>query len=202
MRRAHAALLLALALAPRCPADHPPPCPADHPPPLVEKKGCVSQILLVPHEKAVVLPNWKLRDVEVDRHPSLKLEFVEQKQIIIENKLQECEVEQPVTVTESKAITVVDPCGKCRTEYVPCEVVKIVKVKVYKVVPVPREVVISVPVLKPGPDVVVSKVHLDKLTTPGIETRFTAVPTYNEVKTLVPAPVIPKCPAPPAPCHE
>lgn len=194
---AHATLFLALGGAPGCPADCAPP------PPPIEKKACISQILLVPHEKAVVLPDWKLRDVEVGRKPTLALDFVEVKQWVKEMKLEEREVEQQVVVTESKPVTVTDPCGKCRTEYVPCEVVKTVKVKVYDVVPVPREVVVRVPVLKPGPDAIVSKVHLDKTTTPGIETRFTAVPTNNELKVVVPAPVLPPlCPDPKAACHE
>jgi hypothetical protein len=172
-----------------------PPLPAEPPP--VEKKYCHTDVLLVPKEKATTVPDWKLREVEVDRiKVGPVLDFVEEKRFVTEMTLKSHEVDQLVTVTESRPVTVTEPCtGKCRTEYKPFDVVKTVKVKVYDVVPVQREVVIRVPVLKAGPEAVIKRMQLDKTTAPAVERRYDAVttPTVNTVK--VPAPlVVPPCP--------
>ena len=71
-------------------APHDADCPC--PPPLRERVACLTQGLLVPKEKAITVPAWKLRDVEVGRLPDLKLDFVEQKHIVTETKLEEREV--------------------------------------------------------------------------------------------------------------
>jgi hypothetical protein len=167
-------------------------------PPVVEKTVPLTQILLVPRERAICIPDWKLRDVELGRKPAGPvLDFREEKQIVTELKLQEREEEQQVTCMESKPVTVTEPCGKCRTEYHPCPVVKTVKVKVYCTVPVQREVVVRVPVLKPGGELVVKGLALDKTTVPAIERRFEAAITPNELKVLIPVPSClpePHCP--------
>jgi hypothetical protein len=98
---------------------------------------------------------------------------------------------------EGKPVTVTDPCGKCRTEIQMCPVVKTVKVKCYHTEPVQRTVIVRVPVLKPGGELIVKGVALDKTTIPAIERRFEAVTTQNELKVLVPVcpvPVPPSCP--------
>jgi hypothetical protein len=172
-----------------------PPLPAE--PPCVEKKYCHTDVLLVPKEKATTVPDWKLREVEVGRViTGPALDFVEEKRCVTEMTLKPREVEQVVTVTESRPVTVTDPCtGKCRTEYKPFDVVKTVKVQVYDVVPVQREVVIRVPVLKPGPEAVHRRLQLDKTTAPAVERRFEAVTTPSVNKVMVPAPVVvPPCP--------
>jgi hypothetical protein len=157
-----------------------------------EKTIPYGQVLLVPQERATTLPQWTLREVEVGRGPGGPvLSFHEERRTVTELELRPREVEQQVVCTESKPETVTDPCtGRCHTVYRPCEVVKTVKVKAYDTVPVQREVIVRVPVLKPGPDVVVKKLVLDKATVPAVETTFKAVHVPNEIKVLVPG-----CPA-------
>ena len=169
--------------------------------PTFAKTYCATDVLLVPKEKATTVPDWKLREIEVDRRiTGPELDFVEEKRCVTEMTLRPREVEQAVTVIESRPVTVTDPCtGKCRTEYQPCEVVRMVKVKVYDVVPTQREVIIRVPVLKPGPEAVVKKMQLDKTTAPAIERRYDAVVTPSTSKVVVPVPhVVP----PKRGCHE
>src|SRR5262245_12526621 len=134
--------ILILLLASHATAEgHPPAVPA--PPPVCEKSLTQRQILLVPREEAITLPKLTLREVEVGRLPGLALDFLEQKQTVTELQLKECEVEQQVVCIEMKEVKTTDPCtGKCHTDYVPCEVLRTVKVKVYTPVPVCRDVVV------------------------------------------------------------
>jgi hypothetical protein len=155
--------------------------------------------LLVPQEEAVVLPWLGLREVEVDVKPGLMLDFYEEKQKITELVLKECEVEQQVVCKEMKAVTCKDPeTGKCRIDYEPCEVVKTVKVKVYRTEPVCREVVVRVPVVVPGPPLSVRKVVLDELSRPAIKTTFSLAEMENTIHVPVappPPPGPPLCPS-------
>ncbi len=162
----------------------------------MEKSIPLTQVLLVPHERATTLPDWKLREVELGRECAPVLDFREERQWVTELTIKEREVEEQVCCTESKPVIVKDPCtGQCRTEYQCFPVVKIVKVKVYDTVPVQREVIVRIPFLKPEERVVKGLV-LDQLTVPAIETTLSAVTTHNEVKVFVP---IPECILPPAP---
>ena len=63
-------------------------------------------------------------------------------------------------------------------------------IEVYDVVPVQREVVIRIPKLKPGPEVVLKAMQLDKTTAPAIERRFDAVTTPNVNTVVLPKPVV------------
>jgi hypothetical protein len=165
--------------------------PAAHcAPPVIEKSIPHTQVLLVPRERATTLPDWKLRAVEVCRIPEGPvLDFREEKQIVTELRLQARQVEEQVVCNESKPVTVIDPCtGKCRTEHRLCPVVKTVKVTVYETVPIKREVVVRIPILKPGGEVAVKKLVLDPTDTPAVERRFHAVTTHNELKVVVPVP--------------
>ncbi|MFO0879412.1 MAG: hypothetical protein U0840_18855 [Gemmataceae bacterium] len=170
----------------------PPACP----PPTFDKKYCHTDILLVPKQHATTAPDWKLRDIEVGRiRVGPVLDFVEEKRCVTEMTLKQREVDQVVKVIESRPVTVTEPCGKCRTEYQPYEATKVVKIQVAEVVPVQREVIIRVPVLKPGPEAIVKKIQLDKTTVPAIEHRFDAVQTPSQLSVKVPVPlVIPPCP--------
>jgi hypothetical protein len=149
-----------------------------------------TQVLLVPHEHATTLPDWKLRPVETGRLPEGPvLDFREEKQVVTELRLQPRQVEEQVVCNESKPVTVTDPCtGCCHTEYRTCPVVKTVKVTVYDTVPVQREVLVRVPVLKPGGEVVVKQLTLVPEAVPAVERRFHAVTTHNELKVVVPVP--------------
>src|SRR5262249_159668 len=142
---------------------------------------------------ATTLPDWKLREVEVGRMPGGPvLDFCEQKQTVTELRLDEQEITQEVVINESKPVTVIDPCTGCtRTEYQMCPVVKIVKVKVYNPVPVCKQVIVRVPVLKPGPEQIVRKLVVHETTIPAIARTLEAVTTQNEVHVAVPAPVCP-----------
>jgi hypothetical protein len=172
----------------------------DCPVPFVEKAMPYTQVLLVPRECATTVPDWKLREVEAGRGPSGPvLEFEDQRQVVTEMRLESHEVEQQVVCTESRPVTVTDPCtGHCRTTYEPCEVVKTVKVRVYETVPVQREVVVKVPVLRHGPEVVVRRLTLDLATAPAVLRRYEAVTTPNEVKFAVPVQKVPVPPCTPA----
>ncbi len=185
------AILALFFLAPLLPAD--PPCTS----PSIEKPYCVANVLLVPKEKATTVPDWKLREIEINRVPTgPALEFVEEKRYVTELTLQAREVEQQVVVIDSRPVTVTCPkTGKCYTEYQPYEGVKTVKVKVQEVVPVQREIVLRVPVLKPGPEAVVKRLQLDKTTAPAIEHRFDGLATSDKGIYSVPLPVVlPPCP--------
>jgi hypothetical protein len=189
-------LLLALLLAAHCAAGEPePPCA----PPVIIQNVPTRQVLLVPHEEATTLPKLTLREVEVGRaQAGFVLDFVEKKCTVTEIQLKECEVEQKVVSIEHKPVTVTDPVtGKCCTVYQSCPVEKTIKVKVSKPVPVPREVVIRVPVLKPGPELVVKKLVLDTTTEAAVKTTFSAIDTVTNIPIVVP---VPPPPPPPPPC--
>jgi hypothetical protein len=176
---------------------HPPVWVADAPP-VVEKSIPTTQVLLVPHEQATTAPDWKLREVELGRHQGGPvLDFEEQKQVVTEMKLQEREVEQQVVCMEQRPVTVTDPhTGKCHTEQTVCPVVRTVKVKVYEVVPVQREVAVRIGVLKPGGQEVIKGLVLDRTTLPAVERTYQAVTTHNELRVVVPLP------PPPPPCLD
>jgi hypothetical protein len=159
------------------------------------------QVLLVPHEEATTIPRPTLREVEVGRAPGGPvLEFVEKKTIVMEVRIQECEVLEKVVVEEKKPVIVTDPVtGKCSTVFESCPVEKIIKVKVAKPVTVPKEVVVRVPVLKPGPDLVVTKMVLDVPIVAAVKTTFSVADTVNDIPVVVPPPP-PPLPPPPAPC--
>jgi hypothetical protein len=161
----------------------------------IEKTVSHTDVLLVPHEHATTLPAWKLRDVEVGRlHAGPVLEFKEEKQCVTVMELRERDVVKQVTVMESRPIQVTCPTtGACHTEYQMCPVVKTVKQKVAEVVPVQRQVVVRVPVLKPGGEVIVKQVVVDQLTVPAIKRTFDGVPTHNEL-------TVPVQPCPPLGC--
>jgi hypothetical protein len=157
-----------------------------------------TQVLLVPHERATTLPAWTLKPVEVGRLPAGPvLDFHEERQWVTELSVRPRQVEEQVVCNESHPVTVTDPCtGHCHTEYRTCPVVKTVKVTVYDTVPVRREVVVRVPTLRPGGELLVKKLVLLPDTVPAVERTFEAVTTHNELTVVVP---VPPCPPPP-PC--
>jgi hypothetical protein len=104
---------------------------------------------------------------------------------------------------ESRPFTETDPCtGRCQTVYKPCPVLETVKVTVSDRVPVQRQVVVKVPVLRPGKELVVRKLVLDQATEPAVKQTYRAVTTPNKIKTLLPVPHVVPAPNPcPPPCH-
>jgi hypothetical protein len=175
-------------------APHPSPAPC--PAPVLEKTISLPRTTLVEQQEATTLPKWVLRDVVVGcGQEGPALDFREERHLVTEMTLKPRQVEQQVTCMESKPVTTTDCQGHCHTEYHPCPVVKAVKVTVYDTVPVQREVVVRVPVLKPGRELVVKKLALDCATEPAIRKTFTAVTVPNEIRVVVPISPIP-CPAP------
>jgi hypothetical protein len=182
------------------PAPAKPPAPpalpplADCAPPLVHETLPLPQLLLVPHREATTIPTLTLREVEIGRTREMEIGFREEKQVVTEIQVRPRQEDRLMNYMDMKPVTVTDCTGHCHTEYHPCPAVKTVKVTVYDTVPVQREVVIKVPVLKPGRELVVKKMVVFPTATAGIKETFEAVTVPNEVNVLVPA-----CPHPPLP---
>jgi hypothetical protein len=155
-------------------------------------------VLLVPHDHATTIPDWKLRETEVGRIPGGPvLDFREERQCVTELEVKEQEVEQQVVCHESKPVTVTCPLtGQTRTEYEMCPVVRTVKVKVYQTLPVQRQVIVRVPCLKQGPDLLVKKLVLHEATVPAIARTYQVVTTPNEVAVPACPPLPPTCALP------
>jgi hypothetical protein len=178
----------------------PPPPPDLLPPPCgptVDKCLKVPQALIVEDQNAVAIPKLQLRDVELGRgRYCVELDFRQEKQTITVMELKPRIEKQSVCVTKLVPQTVLDECGKPCTKM--CEIpdVQVVDVTKYDVVPVQREVVVTVPVLKPGREFQVIGLALDHYTAAGIETRLHLEEHSNEVHVAVPACPVPDCPTP------
>jgi hypothetical protein len=173
---------------------HPEPCAV----PVIEKTICLPRSTLIEQQEATTLPKLTLREVEAGRALECPaLDFREERHTVTEITLKPREVEQQVTCVESKPVTVTDPCtGHCHTEYHQCPVVRTVKVTVYEKVPVQREVLVRVPVLKPGRELVIKQLVLDCTTQPAIAKSYQVETVPNEIHMVVPACQAP-CPPPP-----
>jgi hypothetical protein len=157
----------------------------------------VPQALIVEDQNAVAIPKMALRDVEIGRDRyCYALDFREEKQMITVMELKPRIEEQTVCVTKLVPQTVLDECGKPCTKM--CEIpdVQVVKVTKYDVVPVQREVIVTVPVLKPGREYQVIGLALDHWTAAGIETRLHLEENTDEVHVSIPTCPIPEKPAP------
>jgi hypothetical protein len=164
---------------------------------MFEKSVCVPRITLVPEERAIVVPRLRLNEVEVGRDRlGVVLDFQEEKRCITEMVLKPRVEEQQVCTTK----LVEETCLDCHGH--PHKVIKqvpetvTVKVTKYDVVPEERQVIVRVPVLKPGPEVRIKKLELHEYSEAAIERRYHAVYTPNEVQVQVPVPVYP------APCAD
>ena len=210
-----ACLAAGLMSAPAVWADEP-PVPKEKPgepiaapkekPPVVEplplftgSAGCAGTISLPKYylqevQSATTLPHMFLRDEIVGTQPGGPvLDFVEQRQFITVVEMKSHEVEQEVACTKCEPVATVDSCGKPCTTYQQVPVVRKVKITVFEPVSVQKEVIVRVPVLKCGPDLLVKRVILCEETIPAIETRFNLITIPNEVS--VPAPIAAPCPA-------
>lgn len=182
--------------------DLPPPAmlPPPGAPPLAPP-GCaacgrtlsVPRITLFEEQKAIAVPKLNLREVVVGSACGLDVEYRQSLQTVGEWALQPREVVQLVPCTTLMPVTVTDPCtGQCRTEYKACPIVREVKIVVMDKVLVPRTVAVSVPCLKPGPPLQVSKLVVDTTMEPAICSRFQVLTVPN----VVPVPACPPCPIP------
>jgi hypothetical protein len=172
-----------------------PGCPAGAP---CLRTISLPRLTLLEEQKAIPVPNLRLREAVVGEACGLKVEYQEAKQVVTEWKLQPREVIQQVPCTTMVPVTVTDPCtGKCRTDYKECPTVREVKITVFEQVPVERTVVVGVPCVKPGQPLLVQKLVLDSTIEPAIASRFQLLTMPNEVP--VPVCPAPACPVPPLP---
>jgi hypothetical protein len=141
------------------------------------------------------MPVLTLRDVVCGRAHGLEVEFKEEKRVITEWVAKPRQVEQEVLCTTMVPYTVTDPCtGQCHTDYKSCPVVRKVTITVNDVVPQETEVIVRVPVIKPGPELEVRRLALDTTLEAAIETRLRLYTMPNEIHYVVPAcPPVPPC---------
>jgi hypothetical protein len=178
----------------------PPPTPAPPPPPcgpVIDKTITRHQVLLVEDQNAITVPRLRLREVEIGRdRRCVELDFREEKRTITEMQLKPRVEEQQVCVTKLVEETVLDDCGKPCKRMREVPEIQTVKVTKYDVVPVQREVIVRVPVLKPGAELRVKGLTLDHYTEAAIEKRWHAEYNSNDIQVAIP---IYQPPAP-APC--
>jgi hypothetical protein len=151
------------------------------------------------HEAATTIPRLAVREYEVcrERQPGLELDWHEEKFTCTEIRFDKREVEQEVVCLEVQPETTVDPCtGKPCTVYKQVPVVKKVKVAVFEPVPQQKEYIVRYPLIKPtDKEVLVKKLAVDCISTPGIEKMLSVIPVPCEAKVVVPVP-------PPLPCLD
>ncbi len=177
----------------------PNPAPAALPPPCAgggqtEKTICLPKVLLVEEQQAITVPVMRLREQAVGRDVIHKMEvtYVEEKHTITEMKTVPRIVEQQVCVTKMVPQASVDCTGKPCTIYTKVPEVKTVKITVFDVVPVQREVIVRMPCLKPvDVEVEVRKLVVDETEEAAILKRWNLNITPNEIKVMLPA-----CPLP------
>jgi hypothetical protein len=175
---------------------------ADHPAatdygPSCERTVNITKVHLVPEQHATTLPVLKLREVATTVPTmDLKIDFREEKRIVLVTTLKPREEERVVTSTTMVPETHIDPCTHCQTiTYKPVCLSKVVKVTVMDSVQEPREVIVKVPVLTPVESaVVVKQLTVDVTTVPAIATTYKAHIIPSTV--TVPAPPQPILPPP------
>ncbi len=162
------------------------------------------------------MPSFVLQEIQaattlprIDLHDELVgtqcggpvLDYVEQRQTITVLELVPHPAEQEVVCTKAVPTTTVDECGKCCTVYEQVPDVKKVIITVFEPKNVEKEVIVRVPVLKPGPDMLVRRLRMDAYTIPAIESRFNLLTVPNELAVpeaplFSPPCAAPACPAP------
>jgi hypothetical protein len=126
----------------------------------------------------------------------MELTFKEEKHTITEMKAVPRTVEQQVCTSKMVPETTTDPVtGKPCTVWTKVPEIKTVKVTVYDVVPVTKEVIVKLPCIKEKPQQVeIRNLVVDETEEAAICKRYNLVVTPNEIKVMVPA-----CPLPPLP---
>jgi hypothetical protein len=208
-----ACLTAGLLLAPAVRAEEPvgppkdlPPATSEAPPPLEAPVGCeAGRTISLPSytlqevQSATTLPRMKLRDEIVGvQCGGPVLDYIEQRQTITVIELTPRQTTQQVTCMTSEPVTTVDECGKCCTVYQQVPSVKDVTITVFEPKSVQKDVIVRVPVLKPGKDLQVRRLVLDQYTIPAVESRFNLLTVPNEV-AVPEAPVCPTTCAPACP---
>jgi hypothetical protein len=127
------------------------------------------------------------------------IDYVEQRQTVSAVEMKPHTVEQEVTCMTSQPVTTADSCGKPCTTYQQVPVVKKVTITVFEPVTVQKEVIVRVPVLKPGKDLIVRRLVADEVTIPAVESRFNLITIPNEVAVPTPPPYVPHCETPACP---
>jgi hypothetical protein len=191
--------------------ENPPPTPVPPAPVAVEpaaecgpacappaKTLSLPGLALSQESHAITVPVLTLREETIGVVSGMAFEYPRDKRVKQMVTIME-PIKQKITkdfvVTEMVPVTVTDDCGKCHTEYQPCQTVKQIQEEVVvgmacKEVPVE----VDVPVLKPAQLFQVKRLVLDVSTQAAVENRLQLHTIPNEV-AVPPAP----CPALPPP---
>jgi hypothetical protein len=154
---------------------------------------CQPRYSLMEVQSATTLPRFNIREETIGTERGLAVDYVEERRTVTELVMKPHEVEQQVTCMTAQPCTVTDPCtGECHTEYHQVPVCKTVKITVFEAVPTPREVVVRVPYLKPGPEFVHKRLAVDAVTIPAIEKRLQLLTVPNEIAVPAPPPRRPR----------
>jgi hypothetical protein len=189
--------------------DKAPPPPTEAPPcgPTLEKTIHGVNVFLQEVQKAITVPNLTLRDVVSPpcKRPSIKLDWREEKHPVTEIVMKPHEVEQEVVCTKTEKVTTIDPCtGKPCTVFKEVPYVKKVKITEFEAVPVQRQIVVRIPVLKPVEEEIrIKTLAVDHTREAAIRKELRAITIPWEVHVQVPVGLpplpLPPCPPPCAP---
>jgi hypothetical protein len=186
------------------PQSVPAPTALPLPPPDTGAPGCpscgptitVPRLAVIEEQEAITIPRLNVREEVVGHAFGPEVDYRDEKRTVTEWVMKPREVTQDFMDVTMMPHTVTDPCtGQCRTEYTPCPTPRQIKTTVYDMVPVPREVVIRVPVFKPGVPLEVRRVVVDNTTQAAILSRMQVLPTPTTVPLPQPCPA-PACPLP------
>ncbi len=169
-------------------------------PPAAAAPGCANcaqtisrqTVTLVPEQTAATREKLALREsVQAQAAQGLVVEYREEKQSVTEMVLKPRECEQIVIVNTMREVPTTDPLtGKVCKHYETQPEERVIKVTVFDLVPVTREVIVRIPCLKTVDGVVlVKKLCAYPTTEAVIETRLRAEITNNDF-------VVPVCPVP------
>jgi|SRR6516162_553869 hypothetical protein len=155
-----------------------------------EKTICTKKVYLIPEQCATTLPRMALREVEVckEKRTILQLDWREEKFECTEMELKENTAEQEVTCLTVKEEKTTDPAtGATCTVYKQVPETVRVKISTFELVPVQRQYVVRIPLLKSEErDVVVKKLEVDRSTIPAVATRYRAETIPCEMKLQLP----------------
>jgi hypothetical protein len=167
-------------------------CDASCAPPV--KTLSLPRYALSEEARAITIPVLNLREETVGVVSGMAVKYRKEKQTVIVMVAKPREIVKDMVVTEMVPVTVTDDCGKCHTEYQPCQKVHQIKDTVVDIVPEQREVEVPVPVMEPAPLLAVKRLTLDVTTQAALEKRLHLHTIPNEI-AVPPAP----CPALPPP---
>jgi len=148
-------------------------------------------------QSPATLPELKVREVVVGSVQELEVAYREERRHVTAMVLKPCAVDKQIVATTAVPVTTIDPCtGQPCTTYQNVQTVRTIKGTEYHTVPETTEIVVKVPYLRPGAELLIKKLAVDATTVPMTCTRMHAVTMPNSITV----PVFPLPPLPP-PCH-